>query len=243
MRLLVTRPEPDAGALAEELRNLGHEPVLEPLLEFRVLDFDLAPLKTADALIFTSGNGLRALREKLNPGCISSCPVFCVGSATERRAREAGFKTIAAVADTAEELAGKIAAVATKRSRLVHVTGEHQAFDLAEALMREGLSISTLRVYAMKARGAFDSQIADEIKGGEIGGVILMSPRTAEVFVRLCQQHRLLDSAKSLHYFCLASTVANRLKPVEPHHVHVALRPNRMALLALLPTPGQDCVK
>jgi len=109
MRLLVTRPEPDAGALAEELRKLGHEPVLEPLLEFRVLDFDLAPLKTADALIFTSGNSLRALREKLNPGCISSCPVFCVGGETETRARAAGFKTIKAAADTAEELAGKIA--------------------------------------------------------------------------------------------------------------------------------------
>ncbi len=241
MRLLVTRPEPEAGALAAELRNLGHEAVLEPLLEFSVLDFDPAPLKAADALIFTSANSLRALREKLDPSCIWSCPVFCVGSETERRAREAGFKTIAAAAETAEELAGKIVAAASKVSRLVHVTGEYQAFDLEEALTREGLSIGTLRVYGMKARKGFDPQIAGEIQEGTIGGVILMSPRTAEVFVTLCRQHGLFDNAKSLHYFCLASSVANRLKPVEPVHVHVALRPNRMALLALLPTPGQDC--
>ncbi len=246
MRLLVTRPEPDAGALAEELRSLGHEPILQPLLEFRVLDFDVASLMAADALIITSGNSLRALREKLDPGRISSSPVFCVGGETERRARRAGFKTIAAAADTAEELAAKIVAAAGKSMRLVHVTGEHQAFDLAGALAREGLSIGTLRVYGMKERDAFDSNIADAVKGGEIGGVILMSPRTAEIFVALCRRHGLLDYVKSLHYFCLASTVADRLKPLEPVQVHVALRPNRTALLALLPalpTPGQDCVK
>ncbi len=246
MRLLVTRPEPDAGALAEELRLLGHEPVIQPLLEFRVLDFDAAPLLAADALIFTSGNALRALREKLNPERISSCPVFCVGGETERRARQAGFKTIAATADTAEELTAKIVTPAGKSMRLVHVTGEHQAFDLAAALAREGLSIRTLRVYGMKARCAFDSQIAGEVKAGEIGGVILMSPRTAGIFVALCLQHGLLDYAKSLHYFCLASTVADRLKRLEPVHVHAALKPNRTALLALLaalPTTGQDRVK
>ena len=32
MRLLVTRPEPDASLEAEELAARGHEPVLAPLL-------------------------------------------------------------------------------------------------------------------------------------------------------------------------------------------------------------------
>ncbi|MFZ0571020.1 MAG: uroporphyrinogen-III synthase [Rhodomicrobium sp.] len=245
MRLLVTRPEPDASALAEELRALGHEAAVQPLLEFRVLDFDPAPVIAADALIFTSGNSIRALRERPGFG-YSSQSVFCVGSETERRVREGGFKNIAATAATAEELTAKILAAATKGLRLVHVTGEHQAFDLAAALSREGLSIGTLRVYGMEPRCALDSRIAGEVKAGEIGGVILMSPRTAEVFVALCRQHGLFDHTKSLHYFCLASTIADRLRPLEPVHVHVAPRPDRAALLALLPalpTPGQNLMK
>ncbi|MCG8401015.1 MAG: uroporphyrinogen-III synthase, partial [Firmicutes bacterium] len=32
MRLLVTRPEPDAEALAERLRALGHEVLVAPML-------------------------------------------------------------------------------------------------------------------------------------------------------------------------------------------------------------------
>jgi uroporphyrinogen-III synthase len=246
MRLLVTRPEPDAGAQAEELRNLGHEPVLQPLLEFHVLDFDWAAVETADALIFTSRNALRALSEKFDPGCIPACPVYCVGSETERRLRQAGFQTIAAVAETAEELAGKIARTAAKGASLVHVTGEHQAFDLAQALARDGLCVSTLCVYAMRERSAFDSQAVEAFGAGAIGGVLLMSPRTAEIFVSLCRRHGFLDRARSLDYYCLAKSVANRLKPLEPLHVHVAARPDRAALLELLPplpTPGQDRVR
>ena len=104
MRLLVTRPEPDAAALADELLALGHEPVVQPLLEFQPLDFDPAPLKAAGALIVTSRNGLRALQGRIDPGAIAGCPVFCVGGETERGLRQAGFQTIAAVAETAEQL-------------------------------------------------------------------------------------------------------------------------------------------
>ena len=246
MRLLVTRPEPDASALAEELRALGHEAAVQPLLEFRVLDFDPAPLIAADALIFTSGNSIRALRERPGFGYSSQSGFLRRRRNGTPRARGRVLRTIAATAATAEELTAKILAAATKGLRLLHVTGEHQAFDLAAALSREGLSIGTLRVYGMEPRRALDSRIAGEVKAGEIGGVILMSPRTAEVFVALCRQHGLFDHTKSLHYFCLASTIADRLRPLEPVHVHVAPRPNRAALLALLPalpTRGQDRMK
>ncbi len=246
MRVLVTRPEPEAAAQADELRGMGHEPVLQPLLEFRALDFDPAPLRSAAALIFTSGNALRALREKIDPRDIAQTPVLCVGSETARRARAAGFKSVAATADTAEELSAKIVSQTGRGVPLVHVTGEHQAFDLAQALAHEGLSLHTLRVYVMKAREVFDSQAAGELQAGAIGGVILMSPRTAEIFVSLCRHYELLDCAKDLSYFCLAESVAKKLKPLEPANVHIAARPGREALLALLaalPTPGQDPVK
>ena len=243
MRLLVTRPEPDAAALADELLALGHEPVVQPLLEFQPLDFDPAPLKTAGALIVTSRNGLRALQGRIDPAGIAGCPVFCVGGETERGLRQAGFQTIAAVAETAEQLAAAIAKTAARGASLVHVTGEHQAFDLAGALEGRGFSIATLRVYEMKAASAFSGAVSDALEAGSIGGVILMSPRTAEIFVSLCRQHGLWDRARFLDYYCLANSVSNRLKPLEAVHVHIAQRPDRASLLGLLPPRGQDRVK
>ena len=243
MRLLVTRPEPDAATLADELLALGHEPVVQPLIEFQPLDFDPAPLKAAGALIFTSRNGLRALQGRIDPGGIAGRPVFCVGGETERGLRQAGFQTIAAVAETAEQLAAAIAKTAATGASLVHVTGEHQAFDLAGTLERHGFSIATLRVYEMKAASAFSGAVLAAFEAGSIGGVILMSPRTAEIFVSLCRQHGLWDRARFLDYYCLANSVSNRLKPLEPVHVHIAQRPDRASLLGLLPPRGQDRVK
>jgi uroporphyrinogen-III synthase len=246
MRLLVTRPEPDASLLAEELRNLGHEPVLQPLLEFRSLDFDAGALKAAAALIVTSGNALRAVQAKLKIADIAHIPLFCTGEETARRAAAAGFCSIAAVAGTAGELAPKIALGVRKGSRLVHVTGKHRAFDLAAALIREGLSLFTLSVYDMVPCLAFEAGLAGDLKSGRIGGAILMSPRTAEIFAGLCAAHGLAGNAKALCYFCLSETVARKLEPLRPACLYVAEIPSRKALLALiaaLPLQGHDRVE
>ena len=114
MRLLVTRAEPGASIFAEELRELGHEPILQPLLEFRALNFDPAKLRAAQALIITSGNCLRALEEMSLFAHVTDVPLYCVGEGTGRRAQAVGFKEPLATADTAEQLAAKIIASGTQ---------------------------------------------------------------------------------------------------------------------------------
>jgi uroporphyrinogen-III synthase len=98
----------------------------------------------------------------------------------------------------------------------------------------------------MAARNAFDSALIETVKAGGIEGVILMSPRTAEIFVAICRHHDLFDYARPIYYFCLAESVAKRLEPLAPARVLVAGKPNRAALLALLaapPLPGHDSVQ
>jgi uroporphyrinogen-III synthase len=234
MRLLVTRPEPGASILAEELRELGHEPILQPLLEFRALNFDPAKLHAAEALIITSGNCLRALEDMRLSAHATDIPLYCVGEETARRAQAAGFKELLATADTAEQLAAKIIATGNRNAALVHLTGEDQAFDLAGALSREGFRIKTVRVYNMKACREFAPAIDAMLKAGDIHGVILMSPRTAEIYVSLCQRHGVADCAKSPLYFCLSKNVAAKLASLQPNDVRVSRKPNRTALLELL---------
>ena len=234
MRLLVTRPEPDASAFAEELRGLGHEAVLQPLLQFRVLDFDLAPLRAAEILIITSGNSLRALQERGGIEGILGKPLYCVGEQTAKRALAVGFETVLAMAETGEELAGKIIASGRKDALLVHIMGEHMAFDIAAALASKGFSVQSVTVYAMEACREFSARVGEMLKAGEVDGVILMSPRTAEIYVSLCHRHGIADRAKSLSYICLSENVAAKLAPLKPDRIRVAAKPNRKALLELL---------
>jgi uroporphyrinogen-III synthase len=61
MRLLVTRPEPDALKLGAVLEEMGHEATVEPLLSVSFDDAEPVDLDGAQALIATSRNALRAL--------------------------------------------------------------------------------------------------------------------------------------------------------------------------------------
>ncbi len=235
MRLLVTRPEPDASTFAEELRGLGHEPVLQPLLEFRVLEFDLVPLRAAGVLIITSSNSLRALQDRGISKDILGKPLYCVGEQTAKRALEAGFETVLEVAETGEELAGKIIASGRRDALLVHIMGEHMAFDIVGALAREGFSVQSVTVYSMEACARLLPSVDAMLRAGELDGVILMSPRTAEIYVSLCHRHGILDYAKTPVYFFISQKVAAKLASLKPNHVRVSAKPNREALLELLP--------
>ncbi len=234
MRLLVTRPEPEASAFAAELRAIGHEPVLQPLIEFRVLEFDAEPLRAAEVIIITSVSSLRALQERGVIKDILDKPLYCVGEQTAKRALAAGFETVLEIAQTGEDLARKIIASGRRGTPLVHLMGEHMAFDIVGALAREGFSVQSETVYSMDACARLLPSVDAMLRAGEIGGVILMSPRTAEIYVSLCHRHGIANSAKTPLYFCLSENVAAKLSSLKPNHVRVPAKPNRIALLELL---------
>ncbi len=109
MRLLVTRPEPDASRQAEQLRAMGHEPVLAPLLTIEMLPGVALRLDGAQAVIVTSRNVLRAVAARPELIEARDLPLYAVGDATARAAAELGFRQIVAGPGTGEELADLIA--------------------------------------------------------------------------------------------------------------------------------------
>ena len=91
MRLLVTRPEPDALKLGGVLEEMGHEATVEPLLSVSFEGGEPIDLDSAQALIATSRNALRALKASPALAQARTLPLFAVGKATaaEPRARSA----------------------------------------------------------------------------------------------------------------------------------------------------------
>jgi len=234
LRLVVTRPEPEASTFANELRSIGHEPVLQPLLEFRSLAFDPSAIREAQALVITSGNALRVLQQQLDIGLVANTPLFCVGAETARRAAAAGFQTICGTALTARDLANVIIASGQRERRLLHIAGERRAFDLEGALSKEGFRIRAIEVYRMQERAAFDPWFAQMMSASEIDGAILMSPRTAEIYVSLCTRHGIAESAAKLSYYCLSAEVAARLQGLGSPKLYVPQIPGRQALIGLI---------
>ncbi len=119
MRVLVTRPEPDAGDLAAKIGELGMTAVVDPLLEVELLPIAPEPFIGAAAVVATSRNALRALAQSPALAPALALPLFAVGSRTEAFAREAGFQHVTRGPGTARALAETIAA-ALIRSAQTH---------------------------------------------------------------------------------------------------------------------------
>lgn len=212
MKILVTRPEPDATQLAERLHEMGHEAVVEPLMRTTYCHHAPLPVQNVQGVIATSRNGLRALMENASLGELSKLPLFAVGSRTGQLAENAGFTRIYEANGSALELAKVIKKEARPDGgTLLHLAGDKLAVDLCGVLEELGFDVEAPVVYDMEPACAFEAQTIDMIQKGEIDAVILLSPRTAKIFRKLARTHHLEGSLARMKFFCLSKSIAKAL--------------------------------
>jgi uroporphyrinogen-III synthase len=224
-RIWVTRAEPGATATARRLRALGHAPLVSPVLQVRPLEAPI-DLDGAAALAFTSANAVRAFAGREPERAL---PVFAVGEATARAARDAGF---AAVETAGETGGGDVAAlarlIATRRPALVlNPTAAEPAADLAALLAPEGVAVRTAALYeTVPAEPAAALAALDAISTA-----LVHSPKAAR------QLAERLDAGAlaRLDFACISEAAARPLAETGARHVRFAPFPTEAALLKLLP--------
>ncbi|MGB3720194.1 MAG: uroporphyrinogen-III synthase [Hyphomicrobiaceae bacterium] len=234
MRLLVTRPEPDATALRAQLIAQGHEVLVEPLITIRFDNADPIELDGVQALIATSRNGLRALASSPAIEQARSLPLFAVGPGTAATAKALGFQNVIKGPGTGRELVSFIISHAdVNGGPLLHLAGDVLAYDFSSELTRLGYHVLRPIVYETEPATRLSGSIATRIANGYIEGVILLSPRTAAVFAKLIKEHGLVEPARQLTYFCISEATAAQLKEIAPLKVEIAAAPNLQEVLAL----------
>src|SRR3954471_22035428 len=138
MRVLITRPEREAAALAEALAGRGHQAVIAPLFRLQVLhppaDF-AATLAACQAILVTSANGARALAEASEQ---RSKPVFAVGDTTAATAEGLGFTNVVSASGDAAALSDLVRQrLDPAAGPLLHVSGA----DVAAEPLAEGFDV------------------------------------------------------------------------------------------------------
>lgn len=253
MRLLLTRAGEDIPALTKKLAALGHQTLAMPVLH---INYDtpahLPEMQKGDAFAFTSVNGVRALQNKTASDFPDTFPAYAVGAATAAACRAFGFATIYEADGDVEALA-KIIKAHPPRGKLVHIAGQDLAGDLAGALTQSsakrgtkgGIRFSRAVLYHAQAATHIPDAIADELRAGKIDGVLIYSPRSAEIFIRLCKPPKepeeaaegLMVAAQKLTGFCLSKNVADVMRRAGFDDCRIAAAPTEKALLHLLETP------
>jgi uroporphyrinogen-III synthase len=235
MRLLLTRPANQDEPLVDMLLALGHEIVHEPLLRIEALPAGDIEAGRYQAIAVTSSNALRNLKPSPD---LAAVPVFAVGAATAKLARGKGFTTVVAGEVGAPELAQALAAkLDPVKGAVLYLRGDDVAFDLAAALAGSGFNVESRKVYrAVPAINLSDAAISGLVDG-TIGGVVLLSPRTAQTYVKLLHQAALEPAQVQAVHFCLSARVATPLDDLGIKGTRVAARPDLQELVALI---GRD---
>ena len=236
MRLLVTRPEPEATRTAERLRGLGHEPVVAPLLEVIFLDPPQPAFQPA-AVLLTSGNGLRGLLRWPVAANWFDIPVFAVGDRTAEAARQAGFSKVLSADGDGDALATlAIAALAPGATlhagTLLYPAAVDRAGHWPERLIAAGHTLSLVEVYRMDPVGSLPDSVVDDLHQRQIDGVLLYSPRTAKAFSQLVDGLDPRPPVDHLSIYTLSKNVASALTFGT---AFIANEPTDDALLAQIP--------
>jgi uroporphyrinogen-III synthase len=232
-RILVTRPEEDGAPFAEILVRMGHEAQLEPLLAVRLRQGAVLDMSGAQALLFTSANGVRAAAQLTKERAL---PALCVGDATARAAREAGFGAVESAAGDVHTLAALVRENRDPAAGpLVHVAGTISAGDLAGDLAAAGFEVRRAVVYDAVAAGQLSGEAREALASARIDMVTLFSPRTARTFARLVRQAGLGDAMAGVDVLCLSQAVAEALDDLPRRKTLVAAEPTQNALIGLIP--------
>jgi uroporphyrinogen-III synthase len=235
VRLIVTRPEPDAQRTAAVLRARGHHVLLAPLSRFEpIADADPGDGPWAGLLV-TSANAVRAMVRHAALPSLVKLPLMAVGRHTAESAREAGFETVASAGGAAADLAD----LAVRRFPgtsvpLLYLAGEDRAADLEGALAQRGVPVRTVAVYRIVAAKALPSAVAVALSSRAVDGVLHYSRRSADTYLRCSAAGALRAAALVPCHFCLSRDVAAPLLGAGARKVHVAAQPDAAALLDLV---------
>lgn len=224
LRVAITRALPDAERTAARVREFGAEAVLAPLLSIVACAYD-TNVEDAQALLFTSANGVRAFPDVRR---LAAKPVLTVGDTTAEVARAAGYTNVRSADGDAAALAALAKKTLTPTAgKLVHIGGEHLARDIAAELRAAGFTMERRVAYAAR-----DALTAPPELFQPLDIVLFHSARAAETFARLGA-----PNADELTAACISDAVAQAAGKTRWARIIVASAPREDALLRVALAP------
>ena len=228
MRVLITRPDREATALATALAQRGHAPVIAPLFTLQILhppaDF-AAALAACQAVLLTSANGARALAEASD---LRSKPVFAVGDTTAATAEGLGFTSVASASGDAAALGALLAQrLDPTKGPLIHVAG----VDVAGELAPEGFEIRRFALYEARQADALPDPARAALQARALDAAMFFSPRASQVFATLVEKAGLADACRGVAAIAISPAAAEPLTALPFRTVQTAARPTRQAVL------------
>jgi len=232
MRLLLTRPAGETAEMDAQLRRAGHVSLTVPMLRIEIAGGSSLNLDGVQAVLATSGNGVRALAQSTTTRTMALC---CVGPRTAAVARDLGFTNVM----MSDGNVARMATVVRERfrpdgGRLLYITGDHVAGDLAGDLESAGFVVERQVGYRAVAATELPEEPRRALATGAIDAVVLMSVRTAQTFVRLIESLKLAPALRPVDAICISPAVAAASAALPWHDMVIAERTDGTGVLGAI---------
>ncbi len=234
MRVLVTRPEPEATRTAALLAGRGHQARTAPLATVELLNVDLPAPASVDVVLLTSANAVPALHR------FRHLPVYTVGDATATAARAAGARSVISADGDWVRLAAVLAGPSgpPPGSRLLHLSGTVTGGDLAGATGAAGFDYRRCPVYTVHPVAWLEASILRLLARGELDAALFLSPAHATNWRRLIRRAAAETHLFPIRAVCLSEAVARPLRELAWLSVEAAASPTLPALIDRLEAAG-----
>ena len=213
MHILLTRPLKDSHELILRFQKLGHDVSHLPLIKIEKKDHEKLNFSDYKGIIFTSSNSINFLDIKLinkNMNC------FCVGSATEKKARSNGFLNVYSADGSVRNLKELILQNYNfSDGKLLYVSGEVVSTNLDQELISEGYSVKRIINYVAKPIEKINETFINKLKLKMPEIVFVYSQNSAINFLNIIKNYQLVDLWMDTNLMCLGektSSVLNEIK-------------------------------
>jgi uroporphyrinogen-III synthase len=213
MHILFTRPLEDCHEMILKFQSLGHEISHLPLINIEGLKYEAPNYLEFKAIIFTSTNAVKFLDIK---NIDKKLKCFCVGSATEKKARSFGFQNVFAAEGNVSNLKELILQnFKPSDGKLIYISGEIISSDLDKELISSGYTIERLINYRANPIEKYDESFIEKLKLKMPEITYIYSQNSAINFLKVIKNYQLETLWMNTNLMCVGektSSILNEIK-------------------------------
>jgi len=213
MHILLTRPLEDCHEMILRFQLLGHEVSNLPLINIEGIKYKLLNYSEFRGIIFTSTNAVKFLDIKdINKK--TAC--FCVGSATEKKARSSGFQNVFAADGNVDNLKELILQnFSNSEGKLLYISGEVTSSNLDQDLISNGYIVERVINYRANPIEKYDENFIEKLKFKMPEITYVYSQNSAINFLKVIKNYQLETLWMNTNLMCIGektSSILNEIK-------------------------------
>ena len=213
MHILLTRPLEDCSEMILKFKKLGNQVSHLPLLKIEKIKYGEVNFSDFKGIIFTSANAVKFLNvEKIDKQILC----FCVGNATEKKARSFGFQNVIAAEGNVQNLKELILQnFNNKDGKIIYASGENITINLDKELMKEGYKVKRIINYRSVHNENFEESFVEELKVNIPDIIYVYSQNSALSFLKFIKLNQSENLWMNTNLMCIGektSAILNEIK-------------------------------